>query len=68
MKIFACLCFAAALGAAEVKTPDAKPREVTVYADRAEVVRIFKGDLAAGDQSLLFDDLPANVDFASIRV
>ncbi|MCX6919248.1 MAG: mucoidy inhibitor MuiA family protein [Verrucomicrobia bacterium] len=68
MKIFSCLCFAAALGAAEVKTPDAKPREVTVYADRAEVVRIFKGDLAAGDQSLLFDDLPANVDFASIRV
>jgi uncharacterized protein (TIGR02231 family) len=68
MKIFACLCFATALGAAEVKTPDAKPREVTVYADRAEVVRIFKGDLAAGDQSLLFDDLPANVDFASIRV
>lgn len=68
MKIFSCLCFAAALGAADVPTPDAKPREVTVYADRAEVVRIFKGDLAAGDQSLLFDNLPANVDFSSIRV
>jgi uncharacterized protein (TIGR02231 family) len=68
MKIFSFLCFAAALGAAEVKTPDAKPREVTVYADRAEVVRVFKGDLAAGEQSLLFDNLPANVDFSSIRV
>jgi len=68
MKIFSFLCFAAALGAADVPTPDAKPREVTVYADRAEVVRIFKGDLAAGDQSLLFDNLPANVDFSSIRV
>lgn len=68
MKIFPILCFAAALGAADVPTPDAKPREVTVYADRAEVVRIFKGDLAVGDQSLLFDNLPANVDFSSIRV
>ena len=68
MKILSLLCFAAALGAAEVPTPDAKPREVTVYADRAEVVRIFQGDLAAGDQSLLFDNLPANVDFSSIRV
>lgn len=68
MKLFSFLGFAAALGAAEVPTPDAKPREVTVYADRAEVVRIFQGDLAAGDQSLLFDNLPANVDFSSIRV
>jgi uncharacterized protein (TIGR02231 family) len=68
MKILSLLCFAATLGAAEVPTPDAKPREVTVYADRAEVVRIFQGDLAAGDQSLLFDNLPANVDFSSIRV
>ncbi len=68
MKIFSFLCFAAVLGAAEVPTPDAKPREVTVYADRAEVVRVFKGDLAAGEQSLLFDNLPANVDFSSIRV
>ena len=68
MKILSFLCFAATLGAAEVPTPDAKPREVTVYADRAEVVRIFQGDLAAGDQSLLFDNLPANVDFSSIRV
>ncbi len=68
MKFLPFLCLAAALGAAEVKTPDAKPREVTVFADRAEVVRVFKGDLAAGEQSLLFDDLPANVDFASIRV
>jgi uncharacterized protein (TIGR02231 family) len=68
MKIFSFLCLAAALGAADVPTPDAKPREVTVYADRAEVVRIFKGDLSAGDQSLLFDNLPANVDFSSIRV
>jgi uncharacterized protein (TIGR02231 family) len=68
MKIFSFLCFAAALGAADIPTPDAKPREVTVYADRAEVVRIFKGDLAVGDQSLLFDNLPANVDFSSIRV
>ena len=68
MKILSLLCFAATLGAAEILTPDAKPREVTVYADRAEVVRIFQGDLAAGDQSLLFDNLPANVDFSSIRV
>ncbi len=68
MKTLSLLCFAATLGAAEVPTPDAKPREVTVYADRAEVVRIFQGDLAAGDQSLLFDNLPANVDFSSIRV
>lgn len=68
MKAFSLLCFAAVLGAAEIPTPDAKPREVTVYADRAEVVRIFQGTLAAGDQSLLFDNLPANVDFSSIRV
>ncbi len=70
MKIFsfALLSLAVSLAAAEVHTPDAKPSEVTVYSDRAEVVRIFKGTLAAGDQSLLFDNLPANTDFASIRV
>lgn len=68
LSFFTLLSLAASLAAAEVKTPDAKPSEVTVYSDRAEVVRIFKGTLAAGDQSLLFDNLPANTDFASLRV
>lgn len=68
LSLFTLLSLATSLAAAEVKTPDAKPSEVTVYSDRAEVVRIFKGTLATGEQSLLFDNLPATTDFASIRV
>ena len=47
--IHALLFLASTLGAAEVKTDGAPITQVTVYADRAEVIRTFKGRLAAGD-------------------
>lgn len=62
------LLLAAALGAAEVKTDGAAITQVTVYADRAEVVRTFKGRLEAGEQTLLFDRLPGATRLDQLRV
>ena len=52
------LLLAVALGAAEVKTDAATITQVTVYADRAEVVRTFKGRLEAGEQTRVFRTIP----------
>ena len=62
------LLLAAALGAAEVKTDGAAITQVTVYADRAEVVRTFKGRLEAGEQTLVFDRLPGTTRLDQLRV
>ena len=62
------LLLAAALGAADVKTDGAPITRVTVYADRAEVVRTFKGRLEAGEQTLVFDRLPGATRLDQLRV
>ena len=62
------LLLAAALGAAEVKTDGAAITQVTVYADRAEVVRTFKGRLETGEQTLVFDRLPGATRLDQLRV
>lgn len=62
------LAFAATLGAAEIRTDDAPITQVTVYADRAEVVRTFKGRLEAGEQTLVFDQLPGATLLNLLRV
>ena len=62
------LAFAATLGAAELRTDDAAITQVTVYADRAEVVRTFKGRLEAGEQTLVFDQLPGATLLNLLRV
>ncbi len=54
--------------AADIPTTDAKITRVTVYADRAEVVRHFATTLTAGEQTLLFDQLPGDTDLSSVRV
>ena len=62
------LLLTAALWAAEVKTDGAAITQVTVYADRAEVVRTFKGRLEAGEQTLVFDRLPGATRLDQLRV
>lgn len=62
------LLLAGALGAAEIKTDGAAITQVTVYADRAEVVRTFKGRLEAGEQTLVFDRLPGATRLDQLRV
>ncbi len=47
---------------------NAKPTSVTVYADRAQVTRTYSDRLTEGSYTLIFDDLPANVDQNSIQV
>ncbi|MEY4272477.1 MAG: hypothetical protein RL250_1343 [Verrucomicrobiota bacterium] len=64
----ALLLLAAALGAAELRTDDAAITQVTVYADRAEVVRTFKTRLEAGPQTLVFDHLPPGTAADQLRV
>jgi uncharacterized protein (TIGR02231 family) len=54
--------------AAELPPTQAKISAVTVYSDRAEVVRQFQSQLAAGEHTLNFDHLPASVDLATVRV
>jgi hypothetical protein len=64
----ALLLLVAALGAAELRTDDAIITQVTVYADRAEVVRSFKTRLEAGPQTLVFDHLPPGTAADQLRV
>jgi len=52
---------------AEVPTTEAKIARVTVYADRAEVVRRFAATLPAGEHTLVFDSLPGDTDLSSVR-
>ncbi len=60
--------FAFSLNAAESTVLDSRISEVTVFADRAEVVREATLDLDAGTHSLLFANLPSNVDQNSLQV
>lgn len=54
--------------AAIIPTPDAKITRVTVYADRAEVVREVTLQVPAGPSQVKFDAIPLGVDPDSIRV
>lgn len=71
MRPLPCLLAAALalpLFADEIQTTEAKIARVTVYADRAEVVRHFATTLAAGEHTLVFDRLPGDTDLTSLRV
>ena len=71
MRSLPCLLLASLtlnLVAAEVPTTGAKIARVTVYADRAEVVRRFATTLPAGEHALVFDALPGETDLSSVRV
>jgi uncharacterized protein (TIGR02231 family) len=71
MRSLPCLLLASLtlnLMAAEVPTTGAKIARVTVYADRAEVVRRFATTLPAGEHALVFDALPGETDLSSVRV
>jgi len=52
--------------AAEIPA-DGRITAVTVYADRAEVVREAGLRLAAGEQTVVFDNLPGGIDLGSLR-
>ncbi len=61
------LCFVR-LCAQTLSTDTAKISEVTVYSDRAEVVKRLEGKLEAGEHVLNFDNLPGSADLSSVRV
>lgn len=62
------LLVASLLSAQAAETPaDGRITSVTVYADRAEVVREATVRLAAGEQTLVFDNLPGATDLGSLR-
>jgi len=63
--------FVVALGAGGLAAQTVVPSsvvEVTVYADRALVTRRAETDLSAGETTLVFTDLPAATDAASLQV
>jgi uncharacterized protein (TIGR02231 family) len=65
-----CLLLAASLlglRAAELPTTGAKISSVTVYGDRAEVVRHLAVDVVAGEHTLAFENLPGSADLSSVR-
>jgi uncharacterized protein (TIGR02231 family) len=65
-----CLLLAASLlglRAAELPTAGAKISAVTVYGDRAEVVRHLSIDVVAGEHTLAFENLPGSADLSSVR-
>jgi len=62
------LLLGAGLTAAEIKTDAARVSQVTVYADRAEVVRHLRLRLEPGEHTLVFDQLPATTDLGQVRV
>lgn len=75
MRIRVCLVFCAfvavaASGAAAqgIAPTDSRIVEVTVYADRALVTRRAETDLPKGETTLVFTDLPAGTDSASLQV
>lgn len=55
------------LRAAELPTTDAKIAAVTVYGDRAEVVRRLATTVEAGEHTLTFENLPGTTDLSSVR-
>ena len=60
--------FLVRLCAQTLSTDTAKISEVTVYSDRAEVVKRLEGNLEAGEHVLNFDNLPGSADLSSVRV
>jgi uncharacterized protein (TIGR02231 family) len=56
------------LPASEIPTNEARISRVTVYGDRAEVVRHFSTKLTAGEHTLVFDTLPGDTDLSSVRI
>ena len=54
--------------AADIPTTAAKVHTVTVYGDRAEVVRHLTATVEAGDHTLTFENLPGATDLSSVRV
>ncbi len=52
----------------EIPAPDVKVSEVTVYSDRAEVVRQTKLKLTKGEHTVIFDNLPGATDLSSTRM
>ena len=60
--------FLVRLCAQTLSTDTAKISEVTVYSDRAEVVKHLEGNLQAGEHVLNFDNLPGSADLSSVRV
>ncbi|MEO0039987.1 MAG: hypothetical protein RIS38_935 [Verrucomicrobiota bacterium] len=66
--LFPALLLGAGLSAAEIKTDAARVSQVTVYADRAEVVRHLRLRLEPGEHTLVFDQLPATTDLGQVRV
>ena len=54
--------------AADIPTTSAKVHTVTVYGDRAEVVRHLSATVEAGDHLLTFENLPGATDLSSVRV
>ena len=62
------LLVASLLSAQAAEIPaDGRITSVTVYADRAEVVREATVRLMAGEQTLVFDNLPGATDLGSLR-
>ncbi len=57
-----------ALGSEKENILDAKLTHVTVFSDRAEVVRSAQVDLGAGEHTLVFNKLPAQTDTGSLQV
>lgn len=66
MTLFAVLALSAALGAQE--TAVSRVVRVTVYGDRALVTRRAEVSLFKGESTVLFGNLPASVDPASVQV
>ena len=60
--------FLVRLCAQTLSTDTAKITEVTVYSDRAEVVKHLEGKLEAGEHVLSFENLPGSADLSSVRV
>ena len=56
------------LCAQTLSTDTAKISEVTVYSDRAEVVKHLEGNLEAGEHVLSFENLPGSADLSTVRV
>ena len=56
------------VAAADIPTTAAKVQTVTVYGDRAEVVRHLTATVEAGDHTLTFENLPGATDLSSVRV
>lgn len=56
------------VAAADIPTTTAKVHTVTVYGDRAEVVRHLTATVEAGDHTLTFENLPGATDLSSVRV